>query len=30
VLDGPGVDPAKLVVLLAGTGAHGGLVARLA
>jgi len=26
VLDGPGVDPAKLVVLLAGTGAHGGLV----
>jgi arginine decarboxylase len=23
VLDGPGVDPAKLVVLLAGTGAHG-------
>jgi arginine decarboxylase len=26
VLDGPGVDPAKLVVLLAGTGAHGGLI----
>ncbi|MBV9381470.1 MAG: hypothetical protein JOY82_24160 [Streptosporangiaceae bacterium] len=26
VLDGPGVDPAKLVVLLAGTGAHGSLV----
>jgi lysine decarboxylase len=26
VLDGPGVDPAKLVVLLAGAGAHGGLV----
>src|SRR6202790_506344 len=26
VLDDPGVDPAKLVVLLAGTGAHGGLV----
>jgi lysine decarboxylase len=26
VLHGPGVDPAKLVVLLAGTGAHGGLV----
>jgi arginine decarboxylase len=26
VLDGPGVDPSKLVVLLAGTGAHGGLV----
>src|SRR6202044_659756 len=26
VLDGPGVDPAKLVVLLAGTGAHGGQV----
>jgi lysine decarboxylase len=26
VLDGPGVDPAKLVVLLAGTGAHGNLV----
>jgi arginine decarboxylase len=26
VLDGPGVDPAKLVVLLAGTGAYGGLV----
>src|SRR6266705_1348143 len=26
VLDGPGVDPAKLVVLLAGTGVHGGLV----
>jgi arginine decarboxylase len=26
VLDGAGVDPAKLVVLLAGTGAHGGLV----
>src|SRR5579859_4297820 len=26
VLDGPGVDSAKLVVLLAGTGAHGGLV----
>jgi lysine decarboxylase len=26
VLDGPGVDPAKLVVLLAGTGAHGRLV----
>jgi arginine decarboxylase len=26
VLDGPGVEPAKLVVLLAGTGAHGGLV----
>jgi arginine decarboxylase len=26
VLAGPGVDPAKLVVLLAGTGAHGGLV----
>ena len=26
VLDGPGVDPGKLVVLLAGTGAHGGLV----
>ena len=26
VLDGPGVDPAKLVVLLARTGAHGGLV----
>src|ERR1035438_5221136 len=25
VLDGPGVDPAKLVVLLAGAGAHGGL-----
>ncbi len=25
-LEGPGVDPAKLVVLLAGTGAHGGLV----
>ena len=23
VLDGPGVEPAKLVVLLAGTGAHG-------
>jgi arginine decarboxylase len=23
VLDGPGVDPSKLVVLLAGTGAHG-------
>jgi lysine decarboxylase len=26
VLDGPGVDPAKLVVLLAGTGANGNLV----
>ncbi len=26
VLDGPGVDPAKLVVLLAGTGAHGSAV----
>src|SRR5439155_560432 len=26
VLDGPGVDPAKLVVLLSGTGAHGGLI----
>jgi arginine decarboxylase len=26
VLDGPGVDPAKLVVLLAGTGARGGQV----
>ncbi len=26
VLDGPGVEPAKLVVLLAGTGAHGNLV----
>jgi len=26
VLDGPGVDPAKLVVLLAGTGANGSLV----
>jgi arginine decarboxylase len=26
VLDGPGVDPAKLVVLLAGSGAHGNLV----
>jgi len=26
VLDGPGVEPGKLVVLLAGTGAHGGLV----
>jgi arginine decarboxylase len=26
VLDGPGVDPAKLVVLLAGTGANGGQV----
>jgi arginine decarboxylase len=26
VLAGPGVDPSKLVVLLAGTGAHGGLV----
>jgi lysine decarboxylase len=26
VLEGPGVDPAKLVVLLAGTGAHGSLV----
>ena len=26
VLDGPGVDPAKLVVLLAGTGANGGVV----
>jgi lysine decarboxylase len=26
VLDGPGMDPAKLVVLLAGTGAHGALV----
>lgn len=26
VLDGPGVEAAKLVVLLAGTGAHGGLV----
>ena len=26
VLDGPGVDPAKLVVLLAGTGANGALV----
>ena len=26
VLEGPGVDPAKLVVLLAGTGAHGGLI----
>jgi arginine decarboxylase len=26
VLAGPGVDPAKLVVLVAGTGAHGGLV----
>jgi arginine decarboxylase len=26
VLDGPSVDPAKLVVLLAGTGAHGSLV----
>jgi lysine decarboxylase len=26
VLAGPGVDPGKLVVLLAGTGAHGGLV----
>jgi arginine decarboxylase len=26
VLDGPGVEPAKLVVLLAGTGAHGSLV----
>jgi arginine decarboxylase len=26
VLDGPGVEPAKLVVLLAGTGAHGGQV----
>jgi arginine decarboxylase len=26
VLDGPGVDPVKLVVLLAGTGAHGGLI----
>ncbi len=26
VLDGPGVEPAKLVVLLAGTGAHGNAV----
>jgi arginine decarboxylase len=26
VLEGPGVDPTKLVVLLAGTGAHGALV----
>jgi lysine decarboxylase len=26
VLDGPGVEPTKLVVLLAGTGAHGNLV----
>jgi arginine decarboxylase len=26
VLEGPGVDPAKLVVLLAGAGAHGSLV----
>jgi arginine decarboxylase len=26
VLDGPGVEPAKLVALLAGTGAHGNLV----
>jgi arginine decarboxylase len=26
VLDGPGVEPTKLTVLLAGTGAHGGLV----
>ena len=26
VLDGPGVDPAKLVVMLAGTGANGNLV----
>jgi arginine decarboxylase len=26
VLDGPGVEPGKLVVLLAGTGAHGGAV----
>jgi arginine decarboxylase len=26
VLDGPGVEPGKLVVLLAGSGAHGGLV----
>ncbi|HEY1627013.1 MAG TPA: hypothetical protein VGG16_24780 [Streptosporangiaceae bacterium] len=26
VLDGPGVEPSKLVVLLAGTGAHGALV----
>jgi lysine decarboxylase len=26
VLDGPGMDPAKLVVLLAGTGANGGLI----
>src|SRR5690348_11556447 len=26
VLDGPGVDPAKLVVLLAGTGAYGSLI----
>ena len=25
-LDGPGVEPGKLTVLLAGTGAHGGLV----
>jgi lysine decarboxylase len=26
VLDGPGVEPTKLVVLLAGTGAHGNMV----
>jgi arginine decarboxylase len=28
VLDGPGVEPAKLVVLLAGTGAHGHAIER--